>query len=65
MNPIDKIMEACGHPCIVVTPRSEGGLTVIGQSDDKVGHSQGLYTRYDYGFMQLDIDLGINIVILP
>lgn len=60
-------------PCIVVTQRYEYdrngnripyGLTVIGESSERIGQSRGVHTRYDYGFMQLDVQAGIAVVVM-
>jgi len=60
-------------PCIIVTQRYEYdrngnskpyGLTVLAQSRENLGHSHGVYTRYDYGFMQLDIESGIAVLVI-
>ena len=71
---IEKIIEILSpKPCIVVTQRYEYdrngdmkpyGLTVIGESGKKIGHSRGIHMRYDYGFMQLDIEDGIAVVVM-
>lgn len=59
-------------PCIVVRPRKElvngnymtYGLTVLAESSGQVGHSHGVGSRYDYGFMQLDVENGINVFVI-
>ena len=68
---IEKIIEMC-RPCIVVTPRFNydrgrkcaRGLTVLGESSDQLGHSHGVGCYYDYGFMQLDTENGISVIVL-
>ena len=60
-------------PCIIVCPRYKyigdrrvsDGLSVRAESKPKTGHSWGKGTRYDYGFMQLDIESGINVFVMP
>ena len=63
-------------PCIIVTPRQEFingkwitfGLTVLEESehspDCMLGHSFGVGSRYDYGFMQIDVERGINVFVI-
>lgn len=59
-------------PCIVVCPRKEFingsyvtyGLTVLAESAPGVGHSHGVNCRYDYGFMQLDVEASINVFVI-
>ena len=61
-------------PCIIVCPRYQydrdgrrinDGFTVIAESKPKLGHSLGKGTRYDYGFMQVDAAIGINVFVMP
>lgn len=71
---IEKIIEILSpKPCIVVTKRYEYdrngnmqpyGFTVIGESKKNIGHSRGIHMRYDYGFMQQDIQAGIAVVVM-
>ena len=60
-------------PCIVVCPRKYPvngsynityGLTVLAESAPGIGHSHGVNCRYDYGFMQLDVEAGINVFVI-
>lgn len=60
-------------PCIIVTQRYEYdkhgnripyGLTVLAQSQEKLGHSHGIHTKYDYGFLQLDTESGIAVLVI-
>jgi len=69
---IKHILEICER-CIIVVPRIgydkhgnryNDGLTIVGESSKCIGHSHGIGTRYDYGFMQQDIANGISVVIL-
>ena len=70
----EKIIELLKpQPCIIVTQRYEidsrgktipYGLTVIEQSSDYNGCSRGANTRYDYGFMKMDIQSGIAVVVI-
>ena len=68
---IQELIKLCS-PCIIVTPRYNydnqnrrycDGLTVLGESSKHLGHSYGVGTRYDYGFMQLDTE-GSNITVI-
>lgn len=69
---IEILLKTC-EPCIVVCPRFKydnkgnrytDGLTVLGESSERLGHSHGVGWRYDYGFMQLDTESGISVIIL-
>jgi hypothetical protein len=61
-------------PCIVVCPRQtynsrrdrweDDGLTVVAESSPNIGRSRGVHSRYDYGFMQLDIRDKINVFVI-
>lgn len=71
-NRIKILIETC-KPCIIVTPRfnydNTGrryayGLTILGESSEQLGHSHGVGSYYDYGFMQLDTQNGISVVVL-
>lgn len=66
------LIETC-KPCIIVTPRIRyddkgrrysDGFTIIGESSEKLGHSHGVGWRYDFGFMGLDTENGISVIIL-
>ena len=67
------LIETC-KPCIIVKPRvnydtNTGrryvyGLTILGESSKQLGHSHGVGSRYDYGFMQLDTEMGISVIVL-
>lgn len=66
------LIETC-KPCIIVRPRFNydykgrryvDGLTVLGESSNQIGHSRGVGSRYDYGFMQLDTESGISVIVL-
>lgn len=68
-----KILAETCKPCIIVTPRIRyddkgrkysDGLTILGESSEHLGHSRGVGWRYDYGFMQLDTESGISVIIL-
>lgn len=75
MSTKDKIEELLGmfSDCIVVGPRLgydkngryiSDGFTVLGETRNCLGCSRGVGSRYDWGFMQLDVESGINVVIL-
>ena len=66
------LIETC-KPCIIVKPRIRyddkgrrysDGFTIIGESSEKLGHSRGVGWRYDFGFMGLDTESGISVIIL-
>ena len=56
-------------PCLIVRPRADYGLVVLAESkhnpDYKLGHSWGVGCRYDYGFLQLDVESGIKVFVMP
>lgn len=61
------------QPCIIVKQRYENdgfgkvvpyGLTVVEQSSNYNGCGSGANTRYDYGFMQMDIQSGIAVIVI-
>lgn len=70
----EKIIELLKpQPCIIVKQRYETdgrgklvpyGLTVVEQSSGYNGCGSGAHTRYDYGFMQMDIKSGIAVVVI-
>ena len=70
----EKIIEILKpQPCIIVKQRYETdsrgnsvpyGLTVVEQSSNYNGRGHGPHTRYDYGFMQLDIQNGYAVVVI-
>ena len=69
---IAQLVKLCS-PCIVARPIMRYGnngkeyidyLAVVGESYERIGHSRGIGKRYDYGFMDLDIRDGINVIIL-
>ncbi len=66
------LIETC-KPCIIVKPRvnydNTGreyvyGLTILGESSKQLGHSHGVGSWYDYGFMQSDTKNGISVIVL-
>lgn len=70
----EKIIELMKpQPCIIVTQRYEINsagktdslrTTVLAQSSDYNGCSSGANTRYDYGFMKMDILSGNAVVVI-